>query len=199
MPSPPPGLRVLDLRVGQRSTPFYSKKFADGISAEEPGKVVSSALAKGRFGHVPCRTQRPRCALRRRGRPLHLVFPTHLGLWFFTWIDPPAARRATGVQRASNPGPATCKAGPPTRPDSYFPRVIWQWVKSLMASTSRTAGQGRSGKSKLGVSGAVRHGSCTHPASRPGAGQGCRNLPLNSLYEPATQRGFTSDHMGTLP
>ena len=42
----------LDLGVGQRSTPFYSKKFADGISAEEPGKVVSSALAKGRFGHV---------------------------------------------------------------------------------------------------------------------------------------------------
>ena len=146
-----------------------------------------------------CRTHGQSCVLRRRGRPLDLVLPTRLQLWFFTWNNPPAARRATGVQRASKPGPATCEARRPTRPDSYFPRVIWQWVKSLMASTSRIAGQGRSRKSKFGVSGAVRHGSCMHPAGRRGAGQGCRNLPLNSLNEPATQRGFTFHRMATLP
>ena len=159
----------------------------------------AALLPKAASATCSCRTQRPRCALRRRGRSLHLVFPTHLGLWFFTWIDPPAARRATGVQRASNPGPATAEEGPPTRPDAYFPRVLSIESETTMASTSRVSGQGSYGTPKFKRFGVVRHGSCTHPAGRRGAGQGCRNLPLNSLNEPATQRGFTFHRMATLP
>ena len=40
----------------------------------------AALLPKAASATCSCRTQRPRCALRRRGRPLHLVFPL---IWDF--------------------------------------------------------------------------------------------------------------------
>ena len=189
----------IDLRVGGPPAPFFTEKSCDWHFPKIQQRMAAAALLRQPSAVCSCRTHGQSCVLRLRGRPLNLVLPTRLQLWFFTWNNPPAARRATGVQRASKPGPATCEARRPTRPDSYFPRVTWYWVKSLMASKSRVSAQGRCRTSKFKRVGALRHGRCTHPTGRRGAGQGCRNLLLNSLNEPATQRGSTFDRMSTLP
>lgn len=159
----------------------------------------AASLPRPPLAVCSCTTHGPSCALKFRGRPLDLVFPTRLGLWFSTWIDLPAAWRATGVQGAFNPGPATAKAGPPPRPDSYFPRVVLIESRSIMASTPRPAFNMSSWTSKLDPFSAVRRGRWVSTAGRTRTVQARRNLSLNPVNDPAKPRGFTFHRMATLP
>ena len=128
-----------------------------------------------------CRTHGQSCVLILRGRPLDLVLPTRLQLWFFTWNNPPAARRATSVQRASNPGPAKGEAGPPTRPDAHFPRVISMESETTMASLHRPSSEISSGTPKSPRFGVVPRGRCTH-----------RLTPTRSLSPPPHSAALAS-------
>ena len=156
---------------------------------------------QGAVSRGPCKTHGPSCAMKLWHSPFMTLPAVVLGASIFTWTHLQAARRATGVQGSFNPGPAIAEADPPTHPDSYFPRVLSQLSQPIMASSStpRHASIASSGLSKLGCFQGVRRGSCTHPTGHRGAGQGYRNLPLNSLNEPAMQRGFTFPRMATLP
>ena len=160
---------------------------------------MAAAPQASAVGRGPCKTHGPSCAMKLWHSPFMTLPAVALRASIFTFTHVLRVRRATGIQESFNRGPTTAEAEPPTRPDSYFPRVILIESQSIMASTLRPASHMSSWTPKFKRFGVVRHGSCTHPAGRRGAGQGCRNLPLNSLNEPATQRGFTFHRMAALP
>ena len=92
---------------------------------------------------------------------------------------------------------ATGDADPPTRSVAHLARVRYDQPRTRMAASRRVDSVTMPWQSKSPIFLRGRHGRWVHRVCRRGTFEARRNLPLNSLSEPAMQRGCTSHRMAT--